>query len=198
MERVWSSRLRWRFRGATQWPAFALFVVGDGILLHLRPISGQGPDLFPALILSGVINLLVVAVAAPLAGRALRSRRRDLPLVVAGDVAGTALLGALAALLVGLGFAHHAQARAERAAVAEGLRRVRAFVTHSAPAEYRRRVDQATTLTFGSDLMRTCVPGDDPDRWLCVFVFTDQNPPGLREDPNRAPNSSWFPPDRGG
>jgi hypothetical protein len=75
---------------------------------------------------------------------------------------------------------------------------VRAFVTHNAPAQYRRRVDQATTLRFGADLMRTCVPGDDPDRWLCVFVFTDQNPPGLREDPNRAPNSSWFPPDRGG
>jgi hypothetical protein len=198
MERVWASRLRWRFRGATLWPAFALFVVGDAVLLHLRPIAGDGPDLFPALLLSGFFNLLVVAVAAPLAGRALRRRRRDLPQVVAGDVAGTVLLGALAALLIGLGFAHHAQARADRAAFAAGLQRVRAFVTRNAPAEYRRRIGQATTLRFGEDLFRTCVPGDDPDRWLCVFVFTDQDPPGLREDPNRAPNSSWFPPDRGG
>src|SRR5947207_71023 len=79
MERVWASRLRWRLTGATQWPAFALFVIGDAVLLHLLPIAGDGPD-----------------------------------------------------------------------------------------------------------------------RWLCPFVFTDQHPPGLRLDTNRAPNSSWFPPDRGG
>jgi len=193
MERVWSSRLRWRFRGATQWPAFALFVVGDALLLHLRPISADEPRLFPALLLSGFLNLVVVAVAAPLAGLALRRVRRDLPQVVAGDVAGTVLLGALAAVIVGLGFAQHAQAGAERAAIAAGMGRVRAFVAHNAPAQYRRRVNQATILQFDDHLYRTCVPGDDPKRWLCLFVFTDQSPPGLREDTNRAPNSAWFP-----
>jgi len=192
MERVWSSRLRWRLKGATQWPAFALFVIGDAVLLQLRPISGDGPGLFPALLLSGFFNLIVVAVAAPLAGIALRRRRRDLPQVVAGDMAGTVLLGALAAVIVALGFANHTPA-GDRAAMAAGMQRVRAFVAHSAPAEYRRRVDQATTLRFDEHLYRTCVPGNDPRRWLCLFVFTDQNPPGLRVDTNRAPNSSWFP-----
>ena len=198
MERVWASRLRWRLTGATQWPAFALFVIGDTVLLHLLPIAGDGPELFPALLLSGFFNLLVVAVAAPLAGRALRARRRDLPQVVAGDVAGTVLLVVLAAGLAGLGLAHRAQVRADRAAVADGLRRARAYVVHNGAPQYRRHVDEATTLRFGEGLMRTCVPGDDPDRWLCLFVFTDQHPPGLRLDTNRAPNSSWFPPDRGG
>ncbi|HEY3018611.1 MAG TPA: hypothetical protein VGJ32_00375 [Solirubrobacteraceae bacterium] len=198
MERVWASRLRWRLRGATQWPAFALFVAADAVLLHLLPIAGDGPDLFSAVLLSGFFNLLVVAVAAPLAGRALRVRRHDLPQIVAGDLAGTVLLAVLAAGLVGLGLAHRAQARADREAVAEGVRRARAYVERNGEPQYRRRVGEATTLRFGEDLMRTCVPGDDPDRWMCVFVFTDQDPPGLREDTNRAPNSSWFPPDRGG
>src|SRR3954453_19103894 len=116
MERVWASRLRWRFRGATLWPALLVFVVVDAVLLHLRPVADGGPDLFPALLLSGFFNLVVVAVAAPFAGRVLRRRRPDLPKVVAGDVAGTAMLCALAALLVGLGFAHHARAQADRAA----------------------------------------------------------------------------------
>src|SRR3989442_433990 len=66
MERVWASRLRWRLTGATQWPAFTLFVVGDAVLLQALPIAGDGPELFPALLLSGFFNLLVVAVAAPL------------------------------------------------------------------------------------------------------------------------------------
>ena len=39
MERVWASRLRWRLTGATQWPAFALFVAGDAVLMHLLPIA---------------------------------------------------------------------------------------------------------------------------------------------------------------
>ena len=53
-------------------------------------------------------------------------------------------------------------------------------------------------MRFGKDLYRTCVPGEDPDRWLCLFVFTDQNPPGLREDTNRAPNSTYGPYTGGG
>jgi hypothetical protein len=199
MERVWASRLGWRLRGATLWPAFAAFVIGDAVLMHYRPISGdRGPDWFPAVLLSGFFNLAVVAVAAPLAGRLLRRRRRDLPQLIAGDRAGTVLLGVLAAVLVAIGIANHGTAGAQRAAIAAGMARVREFVRHNAPAQYRRRIGEATILGFGENLYRTCVPGDDPRRWLCLFVFTDQSPPGLREDTNRAPNSSWFPPDRGG
>jgi len=198
MERVWASRLRWRLRGALEWPLFGVLVVADAVLLHLLPIAGTRTGWGGALLLSGFFNLLVVAIAAPVAGRLLRRQRPDLPAVVAVDHSAAVLLVALTALLAALGVAHHAQAQQQRDAFTAGLARVREYVKSSAPAEYRRRVTETSALRFGEDLYRACVPGDDPDRWLCLFVFTDQDPPGLRRDPNRAPNSSWFPPDRGG
>ena len=198
MERVWLTRLRWRLRGALMWPLASLLVVVDAVLIHELPFAGGGPDWFLSVLLAGFFNLLVVAVAAPLGGRLVRRRRPDLPAVVAGDRAGTGALLVLTLALVALGVVHHARVRDDRVAFAEGLRRVRAYVAHSAPAEYRRHVAQTSALRFGEDLYRACVPGDDPERWLCLFVFTDQSPPGLRRDTNRAPNSSWFPPDRGG
>src|SRR3954452_8582720 len=147
MERVWASRLRWRLRGAMLGPAFAAFVIGEAIFMHYRPLAGDtGPDWFPALLLAGFFNLAVVAVAAPLAGRLLRRRRRDLPQVVAGDRAGTVLLGVLAAVLVAIGLANHGTAGAPRAAGAAGRARVREYVRHNAPAQYRRRLGEATIL----------------------------------------------------
>ncbi|HWI73270.1 MAG TPA: hypothetical protein VNT55_15040, partial [Baekduia sp.] len=69
-EALWARRLRWRMRGATLWPAFAVAVVADGVLLNELPISGDGgPGLFAAVILAGFANLIVIAVLAPLAGR---------------------------------------------------------------------------------------------------------------------------------
>jgi hypothetical protein len=195
MERVWATRLRWRLRGAMLWPAFALFLVGDALLLHLLPIAGDGdgPGFVAALLLAGFFNLVVVAVGAPLAGAAWRRRRPELPGFIAADRAGTVLLVVLAAVLATLGLAHRSSTIAEREALAEGLSRVRAYVERNAPVEYRRRIDEATSVRFGDDLYRTCVPGEDPDRWLCLFVFTDQDPPGLRADTNRAPNSTFGP-----
>jgi hypothetical protein len=198
MERVWLTRLRWRLRGALMWPLAGLLVVVDAIVIHELPFAGRGPDWFLSVLLAGFFSLLVVAVAAPLGGRWLRRRRPDLPAVVAADRAGSVLLVVLALVLAGLGAVHHARLRDDQIAFAKGLRQVRAYVTHNAPAEYRRHVAETSALRFGDDLYRACVPGDDPDRWLCLFVFTDQDPPGLRRDTNRAPNSSWFPPDRGG
>ena len=95
-------------RGATLWPAFAIAVVADGVLLNQLPIAGdRGPALFPAVILAGFANLIVVAVLAPLAGHWLHGRRRGTPGDVAADQAGTALLVvvALAILVIGLGCA---------------------------------------------------------------------------------------------
>jgi hypothetical protein len=198
MERVWLTRLRWRLRGALMWPLAGLLLVADAVVIHELPFAGSGPDWFLAALVSGFFNLLFVAVAAPLGGRLLRRRRPDLPAVVAGDRAGSGLLLVLAGTLAALGVVHHATVRDERDAFAQGLHRVRVYVARNAPAEYRRHVEQTSALRFGEDLYRACVPGDDPERWLCLFVFTDQSPPGLRRDTNRAPNSSWFPPDRGG
>jgi len=40
----------------------------------------------------------------------------------------------------------------------------------------------------GQDLYRTCVPGSDPSRNLCVIVRTDQSPPGVTLDRSQEPN----------
>jgi hypothetical protein len=192
MDRVWTSRLRWRMRGAWQWPAFAVLVVVDAILLHVLPIAGDGPGLYAAVLLALFFNLVTVAVLAPMAGWMLRRRRRDLPDVVASDYSGAVLLLGLTGVLAGLGLLHRGDMQARRDAFARGVHQARAYVAHSAPAQYRRHVDEMTSLRFDGGLYRICVPGDDPSRALCVFVDTTQQPPGLRRDTNPLPNSSYL------
>src|SRR3954463_7600616 len=90
VERLWWPRLRWRMRGAWQWPAFAALTLVDGVLLSELPFYDRGPgSLVGGLLLAGFVNLFAVAVVAPLAGRWLRGRRPDLPRLVANDYAGT-------------------------------------------------------------------------------------------------------------
>src|SRR5690242_13063099 len=66
-------RMRWRMRGAWQWPAFFAFTLADAAVLALLPFYGGGPGGFvPSVLLAGFFNLAAVAVGAPLAGRLLR------------------------------------------------------------------------------------------------------------------------------
>jgi hypothetical protein len=196
---LWRSRLRWRMRGAWQWPTFGAALVVDTLLLHFLPIAGdRGPGLFPALLLAGFFNLLVVAVGAPLAGVWLRRRRLTMPKVVADDRAGTALLVAMTGLLLLLGVAHRPAVRAEEDAVAAQARQARAFVLAQAPTRFRRNVDRMDTWKQGPDLYRTCVPGPDPRRDFCVLVTTDQSPPGVTRDPDQRPNATVAGPDNPG
>ena len=198
-EALWRSRLRWRMRGAWQWPAFAVALVVDTVLLSRLPIAGdQGPDPFPALLLAGFFNLIVVAVGAPLAGAWLRRRRRTLPKVVADDRAGTVLLVGLAGVLLVLGLAHRPAVREERDAVTAQARQARAFVLAQAPRPFRANVDRMDTWKQGPGLYRTCVPGPDPRRDFCVLVTTDQSPPGVTRDPDQRPNATVAGPDNPG
>ena len=115
MERASLTRLRWRLRGAWMWPAFVVLTVVDAVLLHALPIATDGIELVPAALLSGFANLFVVAVVAPLTGRLVRRRRRDLPRLVAADYAGSALLAAVTGVLLVGGLLHRpAVERAER------------------------------------------------------------------------------------
>ena len=197
MEQVWASRLRWRLRGAWQWPLFGALTVADAIVLHYLPLAGDnGAGPFGALLLSGFFNLVAVAVGGPLGGALIRRRRPDLPKIVASDYAGTAAMLALAAVLLTIGLVHRPAVSEDRGAFEAGMARVRMYVAHNAPAEFRRHVDAATSMRFGHDLYRTCVPGDEPRRALCLFVTTDETPPGIRLDPSRAPNSTYLPADQ--
>ena len=191
VEPLWRSRVRWRFKGALLWPAFWLLTLLDALLLGQLPIAGDGGTAFvPALLLAGFFNLVAVAIVAPLAGALLRRRRRDLPRVVAFDHAGTALLLCVTAgLLVG-GLIHRGELRenehdllVQRAAALEYMR-------EQAPPEYRRSLPATTTIKMEDELFRTCTPGDDPDRWFCVYVATDTSPPGVTADANRESNDS--------
>ena len=196
---LWRSRLRWRLRGAMLWPAFGLALVVDTVLLHVLPIAGEGrPGPVASLLLAAFFNLVAVAVGAPVAGRALRRRHPEIPRVVADDRAGTALLALVAAGLAVLGVVHRPAVRAEDRDRSAQAAAVRAYVAHRAPAEYRVNIDRADTWRQGPDLWRTCVPGDDPHRALCLFVTTDQSPPGITVDRDQRPNSAVSGPDNPG
>jgi hypothetical protein len=195
-ERVWWTRLRWRLRGATMWPAFVLAIVVDAVLLHELPIAGDtAPEPFGAVLLAFFFNLVAVAIGAPLAGRALRRRRAALPKVVADDRAGTVVLGALCAALAVLGVAHRPAMRAGREAFERQAAAARRYVVVQAPAAFRENVRHMDTWQPGPDLYRTCVPGPDPRRSFCVIVNTDQRPPGVTRDPDQSPNSVVAGPD---
>jgi len=191
MERASLTRLRWRLRGAWMWPAFAALTVVDGVLLHELPIASDGIALVPALLLSGFLNLFVVAVAAPLSGRLVRRRRADLPKVVAADYAGAALLGAVTvALLVG-GLLHRpAVERADRDLRLQAGA-ARDFMLTNAPPAVRARLGHADTIRLSDRFYRTCVPEGRPRRAFCVFVRTTQDPPVVREDHDRSPNAAY-------
>jgi hypothetical protein len=183
--------MRWRMRGAWQWPAFCVLTVADAIVLALLPFYGDGPGgVVPALLLAAFFNIVAVAVLAPLGGRLLRRRRRDLPRMVAANYAGTALVVAVfAALLVG-GVVHRPAADAgdrDRAAV---LGSVHAFVASQRP-DLRSRLVATDVIRVEERLYRACVPQRDPSRWLCFFVSTAQSPPGITRDHDEHSNQTY-------
>jgi hypothetical protein len=182
-------------RGATLWPAFAVAVVADGVLLDELPISGDdGPGLFAAVILAGFANLIVVAVVAPLAGRWLRGRRPGTPRAVAADQAGTALLAVVTVVVLALGLAHRPAVRAAHDDLAAQAGWARSFILGHAPREYQAGADRLNTWKQGASLYRTCAPGPDPRRAFCVIVDTATSPPKVSADRDQRPNATAAPP----
>jgi hypothetical protein len=64
------------------------------------------------------------------------------------------------------------------------------YVLAQAP-EYRSGIALADPLRVEEDLYRTCVPGPDPKRWLCLYVNTGQQPAGVTLDHDRSPNTDY-------
>jgi hypothetical protein len=173
------------------WPCFLVLTLVDGILfVVLPPYEGGPPAVFPGVILALFLNLLAVAVLAPLAGVLLRRRRRDLPRFVAADYAGVTLLcGIAAAILVG-GVVHrgaHAAEQEREQAVAQAMHD---YVVSSAP-RYEGGLDHIDAIRLESDHYRVCVPAPDNHRALCLLVRTNQRPVGITVDPDREPNGSF-------
>lgn len=192
MRRVDWTRLRWRMRGAWQWPVYVVLTIAEAVLLTVLPVWGEGPDggLLAALLLAACLNLLVVAVLAPVVGRLLRRRRGDLPKAIASDYAGTVLLVLLFAGLVAGGLGHRGERSEDRRARSALTLAVDRFVHRSEP----RYIDGLTALDairVEPDLYRGCVPGPDPRRPLCLFVRTSVSPPAITRDLDRAPNDVY-------
>lgn len=190
-ESLWWPRLRWRMRGAWQWPSFFGLTLLDAVIVTALPFSGDGPgELLGGLLLAGFFNLFVVAALAPLVGWRLRRRRPDLPRLVANDYAGTALLVLLTLVLVAGGVAH----RPARLGEADDQRAVAAsvhdYVVAQAP-HYRAGLVSMDALQVEAELYRACVPGPGTERPLCLFVSTAQRPAGVTRDHDQNPNSVY-------
>ena len=193
VERVWHRRLRWRLRGAWQWPAFMLLTLLDGILLVvLPPYLGAPENLFPGVLLAGFANLLAIAVLAPLLGAWMRRRRPDLPRLVASNYAGASLLVAITLGLVATGLLHRSAVRAEKAREQSVAAAMHDFVVRQAP-EHRDALGAIDAIRLEQDYYRACIPRDEPDRWFCLFVSTDQHPAGVTRDTEEIPNRDYRP-----
>jgi len=186
VESIQWRRLRWRLRGAWQWPAFIVLTAVDAALVARLPFQGEGTDAMGAFLVAGVFNLLAVALLAPVFGWLLRRRRRDLPFLIARDYAGAALLVVIACgVLVG-GLVHRSAVLEEHADQHAVTLAVRMYAAHNA-ARFSGEID---SLRLETDHYRACVMGAEKLP-LCVFVNTDQSPAGVTRDPSREPNSLW-------
>jgi hypothetical protein len=188
VERLWTRRLRWRLRGAWQWPAFAALTFVDGVILATLPFTGDGAGLYGGILLAGFANLFALAVLAPAVGRLVRRRRPDLPRMIASDYAGAWVLLTITAGLAVAGLLHRPAVMAEKrdeAAVAAALHD---YVLREAP-EQRSALGAIDARQLEPDLYRACVPKAEPGHALCLFVDTARRPPGLKRDTDETPNS---------
>ena len=193
VERVWHRRLRWRLRGAWQWPAFMALTVVDAVLLVLLPpYHGAPENLFPGVLLAGFANLLAIALLAPALGHLLRRRRPDLPRIIATNYAGAAAVASITALLLAGGLAHRSAVQAEKGREQAVAAAMHAYVMQQAP-QYRGSLTAIDAIRLDDDYYRACVPGEDARHWFCLFVSTDQHPPGITRDTEEVSNSSYRP-----
>jgi hypothetical protein len=180
-------------RGAWQWPAFVALTLADAILLVvLPPYDGAPSHVFPGVILAGFVNLVLVAVVAPALGVFVRRRRPDLPRAIAANYAGVGLLTLIALLLIATGLLHRSAVAAEdgrRQAVAMAMHD---YVLRSEPA-HRDGLATIDVIRIDVDYYRACIPGEDARHSICLFVSTDQSPPGITRDTEEVPNATYRP-----
>jgi hypothetical protein len=172
MERVWASRLRWRLRGAWLVPLVVVLTLLDALLIHWRPLAGDGrTNLLAALLLASFLNLVAIAALAPFTAMAWRRARPDLPVVVARDRAGVVLVLLVTAGLVAGGALHHGTLARHADALADAHARAIAWIGTYAPAPFRHHLELADTVAVvPGSVYRTCAPDPASARAWCVIV----------------------------
>jgi hypothetical protein len=206
-ERFWASRLRWRLRGALQWPAFVVFTLADAFVLDaLPPIStadGSGLNLIEGALIATFGNLFLVGAVAPWLARRLADRRA-VALATAGATAPTAAdrdvlqdRTAAALLVAGLlaviaaGLANRPLIVSETDATEANAEALTRYVERSGNPELIRNRETANTIRLGEGHFRNCIARDDRDGFFCVFVDTTVDPPKVTKDPSAESNSVY-------
>ena len=174
MEGAWFARVRWRWRGAWLWPAFAALTVADGVIGHELPPIGDTQTFVAAALLGCALNLVgVILLRRPL-GALLRRVRGDLPVQVAGDYAGTGVVMMVSVVLLAWGLANRSSIIADRNALRDAVVRAQAWIGDQAPDEFRRNVAEINTVTIEAGrVYRSCVPSVNGGRTFCVIVRPD-------------------------
>jgi hypothetical protein len=171
MDAAWLVRARWRYRGAWLWPMFAVASVLDGVIGSALPVSGPSQSLEAGIVVGLVLNLLAVLFLSRPVGALLRRRRRDLPVAVARNYAGTLAITLVSLGFVAAGVGNRSNIIDSQRALRDALVRAQAYIGDRAPAEFRRNVNRPNTFTIQSgSIYRTCVPNDHRTRSYCVIV----------------------------
>ena len=200
-ERFWTSRLRWRLRGATQWPAFVVLTLLDGVVLdRLPPVATTGLNFIEGVLIATFANLVLIGVLAPFLARRLSRRARLAPVAggaplpeaeqdVLRDRTATALLGIGLLACIVSGLANRPVIVSETEATERAAVAVRDFVRHMDNSELDRNLETANTVKFGEGIFRTCIARDDRNSFYCLKVDTTSEPTRVTRDPSGEPNS---------
>lgn len=203
-ERFWTSRLRWRLRGSTQWPAFVVLTIVDGAVLdQLPPLSTTGLNFIEGVLIATFANLFLVGAVAPWLARRLADRRAA-ALVAAGapaptqadrevlqDRTATALLIAGLAAVIVSGLANRPVIVSETDATEANANALTRYVERSGNPELLRNLETANTIRLGEGYFRNCIARDDRERYFCVFVDTREDPPEVVVDASAEPNTVY-------
>jgi hypothetical protein len=203
-ERFWTSRLRWRLRGATQWPAFVVLTLVEGVVLDLLPpVATTGLNFVEGVLIATFANLFLVGAVAPWLARRLADRRAA-ALATAGapppseaerdviqDRTATALLVAGLFACLAAGLANRPVIVSETDATEANAEALSRYVARSGDEELIRNRDTANTIRLGEGYFRNCIARDDRERYFCVFVDTREDPPEVVVDDSAEPNTVY-------
>ncbi len=201
-EQLWARRMRWRLRGAWQWPAYAVLTLLDAVILHELPPGREGVGFIPGLIVASFGNLFLMGVVAPWLGRRLAQREHEgsgngIPLAVRTEVlkdrSAAVLLMIATVGLATAGLASRPLTVNETEKLERNAELFADYVRDEAPPEIVRNVDTANTIRLEEGYFRTCVNYDDRTRVWCAFIDVDREPPLVRRDPSTLPNQEFKP-----
>ena len=196
-ERIWARRLRWRFRGAWQWPTFVVATLADGLILHLLPPTGPDFDAVFGIFVATFVNLFLIGAVAPWLANRLHKRASQqpsalgaVPLEVVRDRTATALLIIGVGGLIAAGLGNREVVVSETKATEENGRLVRDYVERHGSAEVKRNVQTANAHRLEIDYFRTCINLDDRTKAYCLFVDTASDT--VVRDRDTRPNGEAF------